>query len=85
MLKPGGKFLIWDVSVPQRPKGEKRNYLVWVKITVKDQVIETGYVQPWPEIEHNLAFYEGLAEKSGFQVKERREEGQSLILQLQKP
>ena len=85
VLKPGGQFLIWDVSVPQRPKGEERNYLVLVAVTVKDRVVDTGYGQPWPEEEHNLAFYSDLAEKSGFQVMERREDGQTFFLQLQKP
>ena len=85
MLKPGGQFLIWDVSVPQRPEGEKRNYVVLVTVTVKDRVVDTGYGHPWPEEEHDLAFYMDLAEKSGFQVMERREDGRTFFLQLQKP
>lgn len=85
VLKPGGQFLIWDVSVPQRPKGEERNYLVPVMVAVKDRVVDTGYGQPWPEEEHDLAFFVDLAEKSGFQVMEQREDGQTFFLQLQKP
>jgi ubiquinone/menaquinone biosynthesis C-methylase UbiE len=85
VLKPGGQFLIWDVSVPQRPEGEKRNYVLLVTITVKDRVVDTGYGQPWPEEEHDLAFYVDLAEKSGFQMMERREDGQTFFLRLQKP
>ena len=85
VLKPGGQFLIWDVSVPPRPKGEKRNYLVLLMVTVKDRGIDTGYGQPWPEEAHDLAFYVDLAEKSGFQVMEQREDGQTFFLQLQKP
>ena len=85
VLKPGGQFLIWDVSVPQRPKGKERNYLVPVTVTVKDRVIDTGYGQPRPEEEHDLAFFVDIAEKSGFQVLERREDGQTFFLQLQKP
>lgn len=85
VLKPGRQFLIWDVSVPQRPKGEERNYLVLVRVTVKDRVVETGYGQPWPEEEHDLAFFVDLAEKSGFRVMEQRENGQTVFLQLQKP
>ena len=81
----GGQFLIWDVSVPQRPEGEKRNYLVLVMVTVKDREVDTGYGQSWPEEEHDLAFYSDLAEKSGFQVMERRADGQTFFLQLQKP
>jgi ubiquinone/menaquinone biosynthesis C-methylase UbiE len=45
VLKTGGKFLIWDVSTPKRPEGEKRYYLIPVMLTVKDKLIETGYAQ----------------------------------------
>jgi ubiquinone/menaquinone biosynthesis C-methylase UbiE len=85
VLKPGGRFLIWDVSVPQRPKGEGRNYLVLVRVTVKGRVIDTGYGQPWPEEEHDLTFFVDLAEKRGFQVMEQIEDGKTFFLQLQKP
>ncbi|MFC1879422.1 class I SAM-dependent methyltransferase [Chloroflexota bacterium] len=85
VLKPGGQFLIWDLSVPQRPVGEKRNYLILLLVAVKDRVVETGYGQPWPNEEHDLAFYQDLAKKSGFQVMEQQEVGQTFFLQLQKP
>ena len=85
VLKPGGKFLIWDVSVPERPEGEERDFVVLVRVTVKQQLVDTGYGQSWPEEEHDLAFYADLAEKTGFEMMERREKGQTFFLQLQKP
>ena len=50
----GGQFLIWDVSVPQRPEGEERNYLVLVMVTVKDREVDTGCGQLCPEEEHDM-------------------------------
>ena len=85
VLKPGGQFLIWDASVPQRPPGEKRNYLILVKVKVKEKLIETGYAQPWPPEEHELTFYLELAEKCGFQVIKRKERGRTFFLNLEKP
>jgi len=85
VLMPGGQFLIWDVSVPQRPEGAKRNYLVPVRVKVMGREIETGYAQPWPDIEHDLEFYLGLAKNSGFHVNECVEDGRSFFLKLQKP
>ena len=85
VLRPGGQFLIWDVSVPTKPAGEKRIYLLLPTVMVNDRVVETGYGQPWPAENHDLAFYIKLAEKSGFQVLERREDGHAFFLKLQKP
>lgn len=85
VLKPSGKFLIWDVIVPIRPERDMRPYVVLVDVTVGDRLVETGYGQPWPAEEHDLAFYVGLAEKSGFQVIAREQNDQTFYLELQKP
>ena len=84
VLKPGGLFLIWDVNVPLRPEGEKRNYLLPVRVIVKDRLIETGYAQPWPMKEHDMAYYLDLAEKSGFCFIKGIENGQTFLLQVEK-
>jgi hypothetical protein len=83
-LAASGQFLIWDMDVPERMTDEKDVYVVPVAVRVADQEIETGYGQPWPDEKRDLAFYLGLAEKTGFRVVEQRKTGQVFYLRLQK-
>ena len=85
VLKPGGKFLIWDAMVPQRLDDDKDIFVIPISVRVNDTEIETGYGQPWPKEEHDLGFYLDLAEKSGFQVVEQQEQERIFFLQLRKP
>lgn len=86
VLEPGGQLLIWDVSVSPRPAGEKSEiYAARLQISVGDRTITTGYGQPWPEEDRNLAFYLALATGVGFSTIEQREEGRLFFLHLQKP
>ena len=85
VLKPGGKFLIWEMNVPKRIQDAGDVYVVPLVVKVKDKEIETGYGRPWPDEKHDTDFYLELAGKSGFEVVEQREDGKIIILQLRKP
>jgi SAM-dependent methyltransferase len=86
VLQPGGQFLIWDVKVPQRPEGEKRDvYVARLRISVGDRTLGTGYGQHWPPETRDLAFYVDLAAEVGFRVVEQREDEGLIFLHLQKP
>lgn len=85
VLKPGGQFLIWEMSVPQRIKDAGDVYVVPLVVKVKDKEIETGYGRPLPDENHDPGFYLDLARKRGFEVVEQSEDGKIIILQLRKP
>jgi len=85
VLTTGGRFLIWDVSVPGRLDEDKETYVQPLTVIVGDREIETGYGQRWPGEAHDLAFYLDLAAGRGFRVLEQREEGRLFSLRLQKP
>ena len=86
VLQPGGQFLIWDVSVPQRPEGEERDiYVARLRVSVGDRTIGTGYGQPWPQETRDLVFYLDLAAEVGFRVVEQQEDERLFFLHLQKP
>lgn len=85
VLKAGGQFLIWDVSIPQRMDDERDAFVVPVLVKVGSKEIETGYGQRWPEGVRDLAFYLDLAEGSGFHVVNQKKNGRVFSLQLQKP
>ena len=85
VLKPGGQFLVWDVSV-ERPAGvDQEIYVVPLLVRVPGREIETGYGQRWPEEAHDISFYVGLAEGSGFRLLEQEERGRAFFLRLEKP
>jgi len=85
VLCPGGRFLIWDTNISERPETSHPSYVVLLTVHVKDREIETGYGQPWPAETHDLSFYETLAQETGFEVEGRETEGHLFFLRLQKP
>ncbi|MCK5585184.1 class I SAM-dependent methyltransferase [Candidatus Bipolaricaulota bacterium] len=85
VLRPGGRFLIWDTNISERPDVPQPNYAVLLTVRVKDHEIETGYGQPWPKEAHDLSFYETLAQETAFQIEDRETEGHVFFLRLQKP
>jgi len=86
VLQPGGKLLMWDVSVPERPEGEDRDiYAAMLRISVGDQTIGTGYGQHWPPETRDLAYYLELTAEAGFRATEQRQDGRLFFLRLQKP
>jgi ubiquinone/menaquinone biosynthesis C-methylase UbiE len=86
VLQPGGQFLVWDVSVPQRPEGEERNvYAAMLRISVGSRTIGTGYGQRWPPETRDLAYYLDLVAGVGFHVAEQRQDGRLFFLHLRKP
>jgi SAM-dependent methyltransferase len=86
VIRPGGRFLIWDMNVPPRPEGEERDICATrLRVSVRAQIIKTGYGQPWPPDHRDLAYYSELAAAAGFDVIEQREGGRLIFLHLQKP
>lgn len=85
VLRPGGRFLIWDTNISERPEIPQPSYAVLLTVHVKDLEIETGYGQPWPAETHDLSFYEMLARETGFRVEGHEAEGHFFFLRLQKP
>ena len=85
VLKPGGELMIWDVVLPERPDPHKDIYVVLVRVTLPGQEINTGYGQFWPNQARDEAYYQNLAEKTGFDVLEQKTEGRVMVLKLGKP
>jgi ubiquinone/menaquinone biosynthesis C-methylase UbiE len=84
VLVPGGRFLIWGASVPERPDDGKDVLVVPVMVTLPSDEVETGYGVVWPEEPFGLADHVERAERVGFEVVEQREEGQVFCLSLRK-
>lgn len=85
VLKPGGRFKIWDVVLPACTDKNKDSISFYIRVKLPGEVIETGYGTTWPRQKQDVSYYAKLAEKAGFGILVRKETGPSFFLELQKP
>jgi ubiquinone/menaquinone biosynthesis C-methylase UbiE len=86
VMRPGGRWLIWDVTIPPFPGGSEDIYTIRVTATLPDgRTIEAGYGAPWPGWQQSAADYAHLAREAGFVVTENAENELLFHLELQKP
>jgi ubiquinone/menaquinone biosynthesis C-methylase UbiE len=85
VLKPGGRFLIWEVKLPPRLDEDKDLAAFPLVIRLPGDEVETGYGVSWPMKEQDLGYYLALAAKVGSQVVDRGEKGHTIFLELRKP
>ncbi len=84
VLKPNGRFLLWDTVIPSQGVEEKEFFAVRLKVTLPREEIQTGYGVPWKDREQDVQYYIDLAEKTGFEVMDREEHDQVYFLELKK-
>ena len=85
VLKPGGKFMIWDVLFPGRRVQGKDITVFPLKIGLPQEEVATGYGMRWPEKGRGLSHYLQLAENAGFSVTASQEKDRIFYLELKKP
>lgn len=84
VLKPGGKFLVWDVVIPPKGAHSKEWFVVPVAVEVRNEKIETGYGVRWEGSEQDAKYYMNVAEDVGFEVVKKEERDQNFFLHLKK-
>jgi len=67
VLKPGGKLMIWDVTIQRRTKGDPAVLLLPLQIKLPKETINTTYGVGWEGREQNSAHFASLAEAIGFE------------------
>jgi ubiquinone/menaquinone biosynthesis C-methylase UbiE len=85
VLVSRGRFLVWDVDLPQCLDEGKDIVAFHLNIKLPDREIETGYGTKWPEQMQGLPYYKEMAERVGFVVSDHKESGRVFYLELQKP
>jgi SAM-dependent methyltransferase len=77
VLRPGGRFLIWDVVVPAEHKEGKTTAVFPMKISLPGDTVRTAYGVAWPQETHDLAYYARLAALAGpfLSSRKRRPQG----------
>jgi ubiquinone/menaquinone biosynthesis C-methylase UbiE len=87
VLKPGGKVLIWDASIPAAPTAEKREFTIHLHTKLPKDTIDYGYSVLRMDFARDVDYYRALAEKAGFRVESTATLGQNrkaFSLQLRK-
>jgi ubiquinone/menaquinone biosynthesis C-methylase UbiE len=84
VLSPGGRFFLWDLTLPERTDQKEDILVVILKITLPEREIETGYGTKWPEKIIDINHYLGLAQEVGFGVKDQVSRGATFFLELRK-
>jgi ubiquinone/menaquinone biosynthesis C-methylase UbiE len=70
VLKPGGKFHIWDTDMPSINDVEEDIYVLQLSIQIPDKTISTGYGVQLKNNKQNLESYKALCESSGLTILE---------------
>ena len=84
VLKPGGRFLIWEVKLPPRLDKDKDIAAFPLVIRLPGEDVETAYGASWPKRQQDPGYYLALAAKVGFRVVDRWEKDHLLFLELGK-
>jgi ubiquinone/menaquinone biosynthesis C-methylase UbiE len=84
VLRPGGRFMIWDVVLPTAPDEQKRLAIFPLRVELPNEAIQTGYGVRFAEVLQDLSYYVDLAETTGFRVVDKRTKEQNLFLELAK-
>jgi SAM-dependent methyltransferase len=80
VLKKGGRFLLWDVKIPERNR-EFRVFVVRLKIKLPNEEVETGYGTIWDKIQ-DIDYFRQLALKTGFKVADEWSRNDVFFLEI---
>lgn len=84
VLKPGGKFHIWEVDLAEKPETDKEFYIVHLRYKIKGEFKETGYGMLWPKEPRGTKYYLEMAEAIGLVEDTTRFVGNTFYLSLRK-
>ena len=88
VLKPGGKWLIWDSVIPAASSGSTgERFAAYLRTHLPNETIEYGYSIQRPDRSLDISHYSSLAVRRGFQVSDVKEQGagKSPVMTLRKP
>jgi ubiquinone/menaquinone biosynthesis C-methylase UbiE len=88
VLTPGGRWLIWDASIPAAFERDTRGPIYRFRFRLPGKVVETGYGTFWPEKPMDLDYYKRLARATGFEIARAEQQPgafQTVNLVLRKP
>jgi SAM-dependent methyltransferase len=80
VLKNSGRFLLWDIKIPDRNK-DFRVFAVRLKIKLPNEEVETGYGTIWDKTQ-DINYFRQLALKTGFKVADEWSNNDIFFLEM---
>jgi|AntDeeMinimDraft_5_1070356.scaffolds.fasta_scaffold09645_2 ubiquinone/menaquinone biosynthesis C-methylase UbiE len=84
VLKPEGKFLIWDLKIPKKSEADKNIFATRLKVMFKNKSIETGYGVLWEDNEQDIDKFSELARQNELEVISQKQGEQYFYLEIKK-
>lgn len=85
VLKPGGYFRIWDVTIPPRGDAPQDVFAVRVSVTLPDRSESCGYGCYWEPSRQSVDYYCAMAEAAGLNVELVAADETAFNIVLRKP
>lgn len=84
VLKPGGRFHLWDVDLGELPETDKEFYIVFLRYSIRGESKDTGYGMRWPTESRGINDYLEMAKTVGLRAEGFLQEGNTFYLGLVK-
>lgn len=68
VMKPGGRFFLWDVALNGETTSAQPNFIVFVRYHLRDAHWGTGYGARFPKGKRDESYYKNLATRAGFRL-----------------
>ncbi|MDH5483264.1 MAG: class I SAM-dependent methyltransferase [Candidatus Bathyarchaeota archaeon] len=81
VLKNNGRFLLWDVRIPER-FGDYKAFMVRLKVKLPNGEIETGYGVKWQT--QDIDYFKEIARKAKFNIMSEWSKGEIFHLEMTK-
>lgn len=84
VLKPGGKFHLWDVDLVEKPETDKESYIVFLRYSIRGESKDTGYGMRWPTESRGISDYLEMSRTVGLNAEKSLQQGNTFNLELVK-
>lgn len=84
VLKPGGEFTLWDITIPEYDGGTKDIIVFYLDVNLGDRTDSTGYGTMWPGRRQDARYFTDLGMEAGFELVNQCFEGQTYCLRFKK-
>ncbi len=81
VLKNHGRFLVWDVRIPEK-RGDYKAFLLRLKVRLPTEETEAGYGVKWQT--QNIGQFKELAQKTRFKTISEWSKGEIFHLEMAK-
>ena len=68
VMRPGGKFYIWDIEIREQNNTEKKGFAFYLDVQLSDHMISTGYGYRWPEKQQDCEYFAHVLKQIGFRI-----------------